>query len=151
MYFWAIPSPSFRIFFLSQPIASKATWLVFAQHFLMQCSKTRKTENLPLNSYLWGQNHTMHQYCMITGRLYKKLGLLRWLHGKESACQWRRCKRCRGFNPWVGKIPWSKKYQPTPVFLPGKSHGQRSLAGYIYSLLLLLLSRFSPVRLCVTP
>ena len=37
-------------------------------------------------------------------------------------------KRC-GFNPWVGKIPWSKKWQPTPVFLPGKSHGRRSLVG----------------------
>ena len=34
------------------------------------------------------------------------------------------------FNPWVGKIPWRRKWQPTPVFLPGKSHGQRSLAGY---------------------
>ena len=34
------------------------------------------------------------------------------------------------FNPWVRKTPWSRKWQPTPVFLPGKSHGQRSLAGY---------------------
>ena len=33
------------------------------------------------------------------------------------------------FNPWVGKIPWKKKWHPTPVFLPGKSHGQRKLAG----------------------
>ena len=49
-----------------------------------------------------------------------------WLSGKESACQGRRCR----FNPWDGKIPWWRKWQPTPVFLPGKSHGQRSLAGY---------------------
>jgi len=34
-----------------------------------------------------------------------------------------------GFDPWVGKIPWRKKWQPTPVSLPGKSHGQRSLVG----------------------
>ena len=34
------------------------------------------------------------------------------------------------FDPWVRKIPWRKTWQPTPVFLPGKSHGQRSLAGY---------------------
>ena len=34
------------------------------------------------------------------------------------------------FNPWVGKIPWRRKWQPTPVFLPGKSRGQRSLVGY---------------------
>ena len=49
--------------------------------------------------------------------------------GKESACQFRRCKRC-GFNPWVRKIPWNREWQPTPVFLPGKFHGQRSMAGY---------------------
>ena len=42
-------------------------------------------------------------------------GLLRWCSGKESICQCRRCKRC-GFNPWVGKISWSRKWQPTPVF-----------------------------------
>ena len=35
-----------------------------------------------------------------------------------------------GFDPWVRKIPWRKKQQPTPVFLPGKSHGRRSPAGY---------------------
>ena len=41
----------------------------------------------------------------------------------------RGCKRC-GFNPWVGKIPWRRAWQPTPVFLSGEFHGQRSLAGY---------------------
>ena len=35
-----------------------------------------------------------------------------------------------GFDPWVGKIPWGRKWQPTPVFLPGESQGQRSLADY---------------------
>ena len=35
-----------------------------------------------------------------------------------------------GFDPWVGKIPWRRKWQPTPVFLPGESHGWRSLVGY---------------------
>jgi len=34
------------------------------------------------------------------------------------------------FNPWIRKIPWRRKWQPTPVLLPGKSHGQRSLVGY---------------------
>ena len=46
--------------------------------------------------------------------------------GNESASQ---CRR-RGFNPWVGKIPWKRKWQPTQVFFPGKSHAQRSLVGY---------------------
>ena len=49
--------------------------------------------------------------------------------GKEPACQCRRHRR-RGFDPWVGKIFWRTKWQPTPVFLPGESHGQRSLVGY---------------------
>ena len=48
--------------------------------------------------------------------------------GKESVCQCRRLERCR-FDPWVGKIPWRWKWQPTPVLLPGESHGQKSLAG----------------------
>ena len=55
--------------------------------------------------------------------------LPRWLSGKESACQCRRHKRHR-FDPWVRKIPWRRKRQPTPVFLPGESHGQRSLVCY---------------------
>ena len=46
--------------------------------------------------------------------------------GKGSAC---RCRRC-GFHPCIQKIPWRRKWQPTSVFLPGKFHAQRSLAGY---------------------
>ena len=53
-------------------------------------------------------------------------GLPWWLGGKEFACQWRK----QGFDPCVRKIPWRRKWQPTPVFLPGKSHGQKSLVGY---------------------
>ena len=56
-------------------------------------------------------------------------GLLWWLSTKESACQCRRPGRHR-FNPWFRKIPWRRACQPPPVFWPGESHGQRSLAGY---------------------
>ena len=52
--------------------------------------------------------------------------LPRWLRGKEYFCRYRRCR----FDPWIGKIPRRRTWQPTPVFLPGKSHGQRSLMGY---------------------
>ena len=48
---------------------------------------------------------------------------------KESTCQCRRHKR-GGFDPWVGKIPWRRAWQATPVFLPRESYGQRSLASY---------------------
>ena len=58
--------------------------------------------------------------------------LPRWLNGKnkqtKTACQCRRHRR-RKFSPLLGKILWRRKWQPTPVFLPGKSHGQRSLVG----------------------
>ena len=48
--------------------------------------------------------------------------------GKESTCKFRRWRRCE-FSTWVGKSPWKRAWQPTPVFLPRESHGQRSLAG----------------------
>ena len=44
------------------------------------------------------------------------------IYGKESGRP--------GFDPWFGKIPWRRAWQPTPAFLPGESHGQRSLGGY---------------------
>ena len=54
------------------------------------------------------------------------IGLPSWLSGKDSVYQLRRC----GFYPWVRKIPWRRKCQPTPVFWPGKSNEQKSLVGY---------------------
>ena len=62
----------------------------------------------------------------ITSSSNKSALYSQWLSGKESTCQ---CKRW-GFNPWSRKISWRRKWQPTPVFLSGKSQGQRSLAGY---------------------
>ena len=55
-------------------------------------------------------------------------GFLGSASGKELACQCRSQERCE-FARWVRKIPWRRKWQPTPVFLPGKFHKQRSLAG----------------------
>jgi len=67
---------------------------------------------------------------MLSNHLLLFWGVLpRWLSGRESACQRKRYKRC-GFDFWVGKIRWKRKWQPTPVFFSGKPHGQRSLAGY---------------------
>ena len=57
------------------------------------------------------------------------LGISGGASGKKSACQCRRCKR-RRLYPSVGKIPWSRKWHPIPVFLHGKFPGQRSLVGY---------------------
>ena len=60
------------------------------------------------------------QYSVTNCRLPRRLS------GRESTCQHRKCR----FGPWFGKIPWGRKWQPILVFLPGESHGQRSLAGY---------------------
>ena len=58
--------------------------------------------------------------------LIRIVGLTWWLSGEEFTWEWRK----HGLYPWVGNIPWRRKWQPTPVFLPGKSHRQRSLLGY---------------------
>ena len=50
--------------------------------------------------------------------------------GKRIYLQYRR----PGFNPWVGKIPWRREWPPTPVFLPGEFHRQRSLAAIVHDI-----------------
>ena len=72
---------------------------------------------------------SVHLLKLITDVNYKIIGWMGFpggASGKESACQ---CRRL-GFDPWFRKIPWRRAWQPTPVFLPGESHGQRSLVGY---------------------
>ena len=74
-------------------------------------------------SWATRESHIYHCTCIYH---WGTLGLPRWLSGKESTCQ---CRRCT-LNPWVRKILWRRKWQPSPVFFPLKSHGQRSLEGY---------------------
>ena len=71
--------------------------------------------------------HILTNICYF-GR-HADLGHPRRCGGKGPACQSRRHKRWE-LGPSVGKVPWSGKWQHTPVFLPGKFHGQRRLAGY---------------------
>ena len=68
---------------------------------------------------------------VIISMIMYQLGLLWCFSGKESTCVQETGRQ--GFNAWVGKILWRKKWQPASVFLPGKFHGQRSLAGWQYS------------------
>ena len=79
-----------------------------------------------LQSELSQKKKNKPSYCVTKHTCRYAAGLPWWLSGKESACQ---CRR-RGFNPWVGQISWRRKWQPTPGFLPGESHGQRILVGY---------------------
>ena len=87
---------------------------------------TIETKSGPCNSMLSLGLSSTDLYVAFS---YYSAGLHNWLSGKESICQWRRLRR-HGFYPWVRKIPWRRKWQPIPVFLPGKFHGQRSLADY---------------------
>ena len=75
-------------------------------------------------SQIWALGRLFPLFCCPIG-LKTKEGLLWWLSDTESTCQ---CRRL-AFDPWDWKIPWRRKWQPTPVFLPGESPGQRSLAG----------------------
>ena len=92
----------------------------------------------PLDTLLcvsWIRNFGFHAHCTVTKT--KTLTLLQHYYLASQMAQVVKnlpasagdVKRCR-LDPWVGKIPWSRKRQPTPVFLPGESHGQRSLVGY---------------------
>ena len=78
--------------------------------------------------YLLSKCVCMYSFCLYIYIYVYILGFPGGASGKEPACQCRRCKRLM-FDPWVGKMPWRRAWQPTPVFLPGESHGQRSLAG----------------------
>ena len=71
----------------------------------------------------WGTNASLH-YILLTG-------FPGGTSGNESTCQCRRPKRPR-FHLWAGMISWSRQWHPIPVFLPGKSHEQRSLVGQVH-------------------
>ena len=71
----------------------------------------------------------VHLWVLVLTGVVELQGLPSDASGEKPACQSMRCK-IHGFDSWVGKISWRRAQQPTPVFLPGESHGQRSLAGY---------------------
>ena len=68
-------------------------------------------------------------FAEIFRRKYTDVWIPKCYSGKEFTCQCKRGKRHR-FDPWVEKIPWKRKWHPTPIFLPGKFHGWRNLVGY---------------------
>ena len=99
---------SFLIVFLSFPSPSAFYSCLFFSVFLL--SSLSSISQITIDNYVPG-------------------GFPRWPSDKESACQWRRHRKCE-FSHWAWKIPWRRKWQLTPVFLPGKSHRWRRLVGY---------------------
>ena len=107
----------------------KMSYCLIAYYSDLLCSFKDKRKGVDFLKWLWFlyvQFTIILQSDLYFWKVYLLRGLPRWLSNKESTCQ---CRRLR-FNPWVGKIPWRRKWQPTPVFLPGKSQGQRNLVGY---------------------
>ena len=105
----------------------KASILRRSVFFMVQLSHpfmtTRKT---PL---LWLHGRLLAKWCLRFLICCVVIGFPGGASGKKSPCQFKWCKR-HGCDPWVRKIPWRRAWQPTPVFLPGESHGQRWLVGY---------------------
>ena len=95
----------------------------------IQESQNTLKRNYNLSKASW-VNDVMRIFSQLKFKNYVKLGLAMGFpggtSGKEHACQ---CRRHR-FSPWVGKISWRRAWQPTPIFLPGESHGQRSMVSY---------------------
>ena len=99
-------------------------------HFIILIISDIPTNQLP-RKIAFRQNFAMNGNYLYQERKFKlKLKYHFWLIDKESACQ---C-RWHGFNHWIRKIPWRRKWQPTPVFLPRKSYGRRSLQAIVHRL-----------------
>ena len=100
---------------------------IITGEFNIALSETNRWSRQEIGKDVFGLTNSINLDIMDIYRLL--LGFPGSASGKEPTCQCRRRKRC-GFGPQVGKIPWRLAWQPTPIFLPEKSHEQRSLAGY---------------------
>ena len=112
--------PRFHVPLLSPPPLSPFLTLLNKWSFI------QKPRNVKLKKKRHLVPDRSFQSCVTIVHLYPYIyicGLLWWLSGKESCPRCRKRRRC-GFNPWIRKIPWRRKWQPTPGFLAGKSHGQ---------------------------
>ena len=99
---------------------------MFPHHFIMEQNAVSYFQGKGSHSSLWIPNIFSFLLSRAENTLLQVLlGFPGISEDKESSLQ---CKRPE-FDPWVGKMPWRREWQPTPEFLPGKFHGQRSLAG----------------------
>ena len=105
-------------------------------HKKTQNTKTQKKKTTKCTlSFYW---NIFHLQCWVSFRCATKLFKYAYIYickyGASQVAQWENKSTCqcrRGkFDPCIGKITWRRKWQPIPVFLPGESNGQRSLAGY---------------------
>ena len=124
---WAASCPSkARCLHVACVLTPRARmWSFLIEHILIQTLVLPEAASPPASSLLPSSRPTPH-----LALTRHNLEIKSPLHGsQEPTCCCRRHGR-RGFDPWVGKIPWRRKWHPTPVSLPAESHGQRNLAGY---------------------
>ena len=123
-----VHTPHLLIKLTQNPIGKRASETVFRGQSPVIQNKLSKRPRMNLR-----KNNTGNGLEEIKGikksQVFMPMGFPSDSAGKESTCQCRKYRRCR-FDPWVRKIPGGGKWQSTPVFLPEKSHGQRSLVGY---------------------
>ena len=131
--FYSAPHPPFTLVedweklqgvFIDPGLLSLTNWPFVLLSFLSHAKSWRYI--IYYKTSIWRQIEFVALKILKQRWFWDELRLPWWLSGKESTCQWRRCR----FDPWVGMIPWRGKWKPTTVFLPGKSHGQRSLGGH---------------------
>ena len=129
---WGISSPSIMLW-LGKLSPDPIRTMINTNHWYLNEDNVIIVERISRPEWLHKHNLSLlrtflhHIYNLFLGQW---LGLPRCAVVKNlPVCQCRRCWR-RTFNPWVRKIPWRRKWQTTPVLLPGKLHGERSLGGY---------------------
>ena len=114
-----------RLYYMSPSCRAFSTWHCVLE--TLSCCSRRPTALTNAHTVFLRINVTYEP-----APVYDHLGGFQVLKGLPWWLRWRRIRlrpRRPEFNPWVGTIPWIREWQPTPVFLPGKSHGQKSLVG----------------------
>ena len=114
--------------------AEGRVWCLMSAGWIMwpwqkQCSWIGGSQSLIRENYRDKQRYSSQQALLLFSRNYNRDSQVTLVIKNLSANAGGRYKRGR-LNPWAWKIPWRRAWQLTPMFLPGKSHGQRSLAGY---------------------
>ena len=97
-------------------VSPELSWCLWVSMYYNECIMRLKVSSKKNLSPFCAKS-VLTSFCVI---LNAYVGIPPWYNGKESACQYRRCRRF-GFDPWMGKISWWRKWQPTPVFLPEKN------------------------------
>ena len=126
---------------------SPTRWLISSRYSIITVPEARSlgsgSQHGQERVLFWVKDFSLCPHAMEGARGLSRVSLIRtvnlcslirtapwWAFSDGSVAKNPPANERREFDPWVGKIPWRRKWQPTPVFLPGRSHGQRSLVGY---------------------